>query len=235
MTPRVKLLPVGLVKTRRPVVRSSSTTIFVVVVLPFVPLMTTTPYGSSPSVRAKKAGSIFSTISPGSAEPPPLRRAARLARRPTRTTCLCNSTRLLYRVKLLAYSGTIKSMVIALLSWWYGAGWRRQVELVSAQLTRVLDTFSFELLLRTLFSPFRQLSVGQVQGSLAVQLQALLDRLVSRGIGAMIRTTMLIVGGIAVAVSAVAGVVRIALWPLWPVLPGAVLVGIVVVQTAGGL
>ena len=48
MTPRVKLLPVGLVKTVRPWARSTATSILVVVVLPLVPLTTTMP---APDVR----------------------------------------------------------------------------------------------------------------------------------------------------------------------------------------
>ena len=43
MTPRVKLEPVGLVKTVRPWARSTATSILVVVVLPLVPLTTTIP------------------------------------------------------------------------------------------------------------------------------------------------------------------------------------------------
>ena len=43
----------------------------VVVVLPFVPLITTTPYGKDARVRDIKFLSIFSTKSPGRADPPP--------------------------------------------------------------------------------------------------------------------------------------------------------------------
>lgn len=46
MTPRTKLLPVRFVKTRRPCDSRSSVMIFVVVVLPLVPLTTTMPRGS---------------------------------------------------------------------------------------------------------------------------------------------------------------------------------------------
>ena len=46
MTPRVKLLPVGLVKTRTPCSRRIATSILVVVVLPLVPVTTTMPRGS---------------------------------------------------------------------------------------------------------------------------------------------------------------------------------------------
>ena len=51
--PLVRLLPVGLVTTVRPVASSSSTTIFVVVVLPLVPVTTATPSGSWPMSAAR--------------------------------------------------------------------------------------------------------------------------------------------------------------------------------------
>jgi hypothetical protein len=43
--------------------------IFVDVVLPFVPLITTTPSGSVANIVDKNEGLIFSTIKPGSAAP----------------------------------------------------------------------------------------------------------------------------------------------------------------------
>ncbi len=74
VTPRAKLLPVRLVKTFRPCPSRSSTTIFAVVVFPFVPLTTTTPCGSVAKTSRVNNGSIFSITSPGNAEPPPRRR-----------------------------------------------------------------------------------------------------------------------------------------------------------------
>ena len=88
-TPREKLLPVRLVKTFNPVDSSSSTTILVVVVLPLVPLITTMPWGKSLSVRAINLGSIFSTTSPGSAEPPPRKLAANFTDFPINVVMIC--------------------------------------------------------------------------------------------------------------------------------------------------
>lgn len=110
-------------------------------------------------------------------------------------------------------------MLTAFFSWWYGAGWRRQATLVSEQLSGLSDTFSFQLLLRTLFSPFRQISAGAVDGPLGVQLQAMLDKLISRMIGSMIRTTVIFVGLLVIGLAAVVGVVRIVLWPVWLFVP----------------
>ena len=93
MTPRVKLLPVGLLKTRSPCWRRIATSIFVVVVLPFVPVTTTMPRGSPDSACARNRGSTRSTTSPGSADPPPRSREAARAALPAATATVVLSTR----------------------------------------------------------------------------------------------------------------------------------------------
>lgn len=114
-------------------------------------------------------------------------------------------------------------MLMAFFSWWYGAGWRHQAAVVSEQLAHLLDTFSFSLLLKTLFSPFRQISAGTVGGPLGVQLQAWFDRLVSRFIGAMVRVTMMIAGSVIIFGTLMFGVIRMGLWPVLPLVPFIVL------------
>ena len=90
--PRVKLLPVGLVKTRRPCSRRIATSILVVVVLPLVPVTTTMPRGSPDSACARKPGSTRSTTSPGSADPPPRSLDATRAALPAATATVVLST-----------------------------------------------------------------------------------------------------------------------------------------------
>lgn len=115
-------------------------------------------------------------------------------------------------------------MLMAFFSWWYGTGWQRQGTLVSRQLSQLFDTFSFQLLIRTLFSPFRQISADSVGGPLSVQLQAWFDRGISRFIGAMVRIFMMLSGVVVIALSMLAGLIRIGLWPLLPLLPLVVMV-----------
>jgi len=86
-------------------------------------------------------------------------------------------------------------------------------------LAALVDYFSIDLLLRTLFSPFRQISAGKVQGPLGVQLRAWLDRLVSRGIGAMIRLFMIVIGALAMIVATLIYSVGVVLWAVVPLLP----------------
>lgn len=109
--------------------------------------------------------------------------------------------------------------IMGLLSWWYGAGWRGRLIALREKLASTLDYFSIDLLLRTFFSPFRQISAGRVDGGLSVQMRAFLDRLISRIIGAMIRLVMMIIGSLVIVFHAVIGVLFVILWAVIPVLP----------------
>lgn len=109
--------------------------------------------------------------------------------------------------------------IVGLFSWWYGAGWLRCMAAVRAGLANIYDYFSLDLLLRTLFSPFRQISAGGVRGPIGVQLRAMLDNLISRVIGAFVRTVVIIFGTVALLISCLLGLLRIVLWPFIPVLP----------------
>lgn len=118
--------------------------------------------------------------------------------------------------------------IVGILSWWYGAGWREQARNLRERLAGLLDFFSIGLLLKTLFAPFRQISAGRVSGPLGVQLRAFADRLVSRLIGAMVRSAVLVVGVIAVVLYALVGGLLLVLWAVVPIVPfiGAVLMAI---------
>ena len=109
---------------------------------------------------------------------------------------------------------------MALVSWWYGSGWLDQVGLVRTRFARVADRYSLGLLARTLFSPFKQLDAyGNGGNSLDAKLRGWLDLQISRMIGAMIRSFMLIFGLMAMLVEALIAVLRLIVWPLLPVMP----------------
>jgi hypothetical protein len=119
--------------------------------------------------------------------------------------------------------------IAGILLWWYGPGWRQRAVRLGERLMAVEDYFSIDLLLRTFFAPFRQISAGKVQGSLNVQMRALFDRIISRIIGAMIRFFMVIVGIVIITLNALIGVVLLACWALVPLLP----IGGIVLFTTG--
>lgn len=115
--------------------------------------------------------------------------------------------------------------IMGLLSWWYGAGWRGRWGSLREKLISATDYFSIDLLLKTFFSPFRQISAGKVGGSLNVQMHAFFDRLISRAIGACVRLVMIVAGLVAIILYAVIGTAFLVLWAVVPLLPiiGAIL------------
>lgn len=110
-------------------------------------------------------------------------------------------------------------LIVGIISWWYGRGWGQRVVKLRDGLAGVMDYFSIDLLLKTMFSPYRQISAGRVQGPLGVQMHAFFDRLISRLIGAMIRIFMIIIGAVAIALYAVFGILALALWAIVPLMP----------------
>lgn len=109
--------------------------------------------------------------------------------------------------------------IVGLLSWWYGQGWRRQFSGLGERLSGLMDYFSLDLLVKTLFAPFRQISAGHVDGPLGVKFHAFLDRLVSRLIGAFVRLIMLVIGTVTIILYTLIGGIAAVLWVALPVLP----------------
>lgn len=118
--------------------------------------------------------------------------------------------------------------IVGLLGWWYGAGWRLYIRRVGDRLMATADFFSIDLLLATLFSPFKQISAGHVRGSLEVQFRAFIDQLISRLIGAMVRSFLILMGSVSLVLTLLLGGIGLVLWLCMPLLP---IIGVVL--TAG--
>lgn len=116
-------------------------------------------------------------------------------------------------------------VIVGILEWWYTRGFSSELARIRESIMSVYDYFSIDLLLKTLFSPFRQISAGGVRGPLAVQMRAFFDRLFSRVIGAFIRVFMIIFGSVALLFVVLLGAIRVGTWAIMPVMPiiGAVL------------
>lgn len=110
-------------------------------------------------------------------------------------------------------------LFISLFKWWYGAGWVLQARALSVRLDGLVDYFSIDLLAKTLFAPFRQDGVGRVDGPLEVKFRAFLDKLISRILGAIIRTAILLIGLVSIALFVVYSALVLAAWFLVPVAP----------------
>ena len=116
---------------------------------------------------------------------------------------------------------------ISLFSWWYTTGWLTLIQKASRRVESVLKFFSVPLLITSLFSPFRQISAGRVNGSLKAQLQAWGDKLFSRFIGAIIRSFLIVIGLVVVAVMSAFCLIAAVAWPLVPLAPvlGLLMIG----------
>jgi hypothetical protein len=110
-------------------------------------------------------------------------------------------------------------LLVAFFGWWYSIGWLMVMRKTGAKALGILQFFSIDQLFGSLFAPFRQISAGPVRGPLGVQLQALGDRLLSRVIGAIVRSLLIIVGSAAALAYVVFGLVMMLVWPFLPALP----------------
>lgn len=99
---------------------------------------------------------------------------------------------------------------------------------VQARLAGLADYFSFGLLLKTLFAPFRQIAAGSVDGPIGVKIRAFFDRLFSRMVGAVVRTIVLCIGVVSLVVTAIGGVFYVLLWGIVPLMP---IIGLILMFT----
>jgi len=112
-------------------------------------------------------------------------------------------------------------MLFILASWWYGDGLKRFWQLASERMTRTADYFSIGLLLKTLFNPFRQISNVNLRpdAPMDVKFRAFGDKLLSRFIGAFMRTLMIIIGGICLLFILIFTLIGMILYFISPILP----------------
>ncbi len=101
--------------------------------------------------------------------------------------------------------------------WWYGAGWQWAVQRgIVVRLKWCNETFSTLALTRTLFAPFKQ-TFSQPGGSIDMRFHAFLDNIISRAVGFMARSFIILTGLIASLFVMASGLVFLMLWPLAPI------------------
>ena len=109
--------------------------------------------------------------------------------------------------------------VVGLLSWWYGVGWKQRASIYREKIASLVDYFSIDLLVKTLFAPYRQISAGKISGPIGVQWRAFVDRLISRLIGAVVRSIILLVGIISIVLATLIYGLTFIIWGFIPLLP----------------
>lgn len=119
--------------------------------------------------------------------------------------------------------------LVGLISWWYGRSWTAQWRRAVARVAVTVEFFSIGQLVQTLFAPFRQIAaVGGGDGTVGSAVRALVDKTISRGIGAVVRTGTIIVGVVVMTVQAIYELLIVIAWWLVPFLPvaGAIMLAI---------
>ena len=106
-------------------------------------------------------------------------------------------------------------MIIELLRWWYGPGWLVAVRRISERNRSVSHAFSAPILLRTLFSPWKRIVTTNAKG-IDQMFRAMLDNLVSRAIGFMVRLMVLVAASVMLLGTFLMSVAIVAAWPLVP-------------------
>jgi len=113
-------------------------------------------------------------------------------------------------------------LLVAFLRWWYGPGWRDTASALSERMHHTMMAWSMPILVRTMFAPWRRIITAST-GSLDQKLRALVDNLVSRLVGFMVRLAALMAACAMLTCYAVLGGLVLILWPVLPIL-GPVLI-----------
>jgi hypothetical protein len=115
--------------------------------------------------------------------------------------------------------------LVGLISWWYGRGWVGQWGRMALRFKATLDFFSVGQLLSTLFAPFRQISAtSSGEAGFAGAMRAMLDKLISRILGAIVRSFTILFGLIVIIFQAVYELILVIGWWFLPILPIAGLI-----------
>ena len=106
-------------------------------------------------------------------------------------------------------------MVFELLSWWYGPGWVQAIKRVYTWAHDISLALSAGQLLRSLFEPWRRI-VSAGGRSLDVKVKNFFDNLVSRAVGATVRSFVLLAAVAAMVAAVIFGIFVAVAWPLAP-------------------
>lgn len=120
-------------------------------------------------------------------------------------------------------------LISDLLGWWYSRGWAWAAHhIFVVQTERIFDYFSIKDLALTLLAPFRQDVVDTRRAPLGVKAQLFVWNIISRFFGLIIRSSLIIIGLLALAFEVTFGIVAMIVWPLLPLSPvvAVILIGV---------
>lgn len=104
--------------------------------------------------------------------------------------------------------------------WWYSAGWGYAWQRgVVQRLQWCEDMFSISALVRSWFAPFKQTYAGGVKGSIGAHFRAAIDKLISRVIGFIVRSFLIVTGLVCSVFVLITGLIFMLIWAFIPLLP----------------
>lgn len=105
--------------------------------------------------------------------------------------------------------------ILLMLGWWYGRGWLWILDATRQRLRTIGRVFAVKVLLKTWFSPWKQI---YRQATFSNFLSIAADNAISRGIGSVVRGTILFWAFILSLGAIIMGVASFIIWPLLPLL-----------------
>lgn len=111
-------------------------------------------------------------------------------------------------------------IVLAFIQWWYGAGWAEQGHAMVRRIESIADNFSLGILFKTWFAPWKQIvSYKDRNMSLDNRFRAGVDNLVSRVVGFMVRSVVMLTALLCMSGLTVIAAVLLIVWPVIPLVP----------------
>ena len=114
--------------------------------------------------------------------------------------------------------------LVAFVQWWYGPGWRDAASRLSMRIHETYLTFSVPILLQTMFAPWRRI-ITYPGASMGDRMRAVVDNLISRMIGFIVRLMALTTAAVLITIYVVFGAVLLVIWPIMPILGPILIVG----------
>ena len=106
-------------------------------------------------------------------------------------------------------------MFLEFVVWWYGVGWLDISRRIGHRVVAIMQLFSVSILLTTLFSPWKRI-ISPPGQSIDQIFRGMIDNLVSRTVGFIVRSVVLIMATTLTIVSTIVGFIMVVLWPVLP-------------------
>lgn len=120
------------------------------------------------------------------------------------------------------------SLLIGLISWWFSYVPSRIIYISQKTVSKLFDYFSIDLLAKTLFLPWKRDEIDTTNMALDDKLRVALMNLISRLVGAVVRSGTIIFGLLSILFVILAAFISVLLFIFAPVIfIGLIIVGII--------